>query len=841
MKNTKSIAFLLLLLLAATSLRAQSDFFTFGKAVVTDDATLAPTEAEYVFVSSQKFLRIKSNNQYDSIPAYPMAAGDRYEYHLRLSLHHGVDNYPDRKFTFTIQGAGTAISGEHKARGLAGGKCYTVDVDVVEDPINSTPRQDGGYAVQEKDAAIVILESDEGLELEVTTSVKGVRPERKVVNGKNEYTLRIPIDKKGEDPVVSVKTRDGRSNVIDVDVSGVEARQQLVYDITRIAVDAWNHMDEVNYVVFDVEPRDANAVVIIDGMRKPCQNGTYQIKLPTGVCYPYTVRAQGYYSHSGKVVASLDGKVTERVVLQPNFGALVLRCPAAMNGAVVLLDGDSVGVLPLTLERVSSGEHRLAVMKDKYKGYRTTVVIEDGKTRTQTVELSQNFAGLSFIVPEGCEVYVNDERQQVIGGRVTGDFEGTLEVVCKRPYHNATRRTVRVTPGKEQTLTLDAPTPVTCRLEIESEPQGAQIWIDGQRMDDVAPMVLPRQLIGPHTIVARMEGYCDEEQSVVLKEGEGKTLSFAMRNAVTVSFTANASAYEVLVDGQNLGCVHEGKLSVGKHKVTFRAAGYHDYETTINVPERTSINARMTPDRLAVTIMVKPGSADLYVDNVRKPVGQQFELDYGKHDVHIEADRYHAFNTSIDLQGNYKTFSYELKKKRAYDYDNLSVWALDLKGAMRLADERQYLLGPSLAITPRKMYGWGVYGTLFFAPYEDTTASSSSTNTRTSSSSSTLTFGDIKWPTYGFVAGITKRIGAADSEWDFQLYAGAGSGSNGLLVDAGVKVGFDPKESNVGLNILNLSAGVMYEPQTNNYFVTAGLSCGFAVLAASFAAALTQL
>lgn len=844
-----AFVFLAFFLLRSFGLGAQTpetNYFTFGEVREELDATLPSDEAEFVFVSHSKSLVIKSNNKSDSVPQYPVVADGRYEYHVRLKYTNGVDRYDNRLFDFTVKGNGNSFPGKKKTN-IVPGKRYTMEVEFVQMPINLSRISNGGIEVevQQQDAATVVLESE--LDLDISYEMSGVSLSKGKENGKNVYTVHIPTTSIDDNSFLYVQSQDGKSNRWDVNVSNLEARSKVVYGITRAVVRKSESecSEEMNYVVFNITPKDANAKISIDGMsEKEVEDGSYQQKLSTGAYHTYSVTSKDdyYYQSEGMVLVKCD-KVVKEVNLLPHFGTLQLKCDAEINGAEVLLDGKSVGKLPLRQDKVPSGKYQVTVKMSKYKSVSLEVVVEDGKTTTENIQLSRNFAHYSFEVPEGTNVYVNDIEQIVTRGVFEGDYEGTIEVRLEKEYHRPVSQTFTVTPGVDKKITLPAPTPITCRLEIESNRTGAHILIDGTSLTEVTPSIIENQLIGPHKVTVRLDGYCDETQSVDLKEGEYMTLSFELKNKVDVHFVVDQTQYEVEVDGESLGHVTKAPLSVGNHNIRISADGFDTYETSFTVSkEGSSVSAFLRKKLGDVTFHVTPQRSQLSVDGRGFPIGKKSSIEFGKHSVNIKADGYRTLRSTIDVRGS-ENYSFSLKPKGNQKYDELSTWGIDVKGAF---SKDRKLLGASVAITPRKFYGFGVYGNYYWLPGASWASSEnaeeaapaskgdgafvgmpeygkgSSSSTEEASTESRKTTG------YGFVGGVTKRIGAGgDSKWDWQVFCGAGGGQHGLLLDAGVKVGFEPTDfKDLHCSLINLSAGVMYEPMTNNYYATVGLSVG---------------
>ena len=331
-----------------------------------------------------------------------------------------------------------------------------------------------------------------------------------------DHTLRIVCGSSVSEKQISVYKE---SLVFRCDVNTVTARPQ--------------------YVVFAVQPK--NAVVTIDNkLYTPDEGGTVQVLLQNGA-YKYSVESKDYYSESGSFV--VDGKkLDKRVELRPAFGWLNVENTAVLNGANIYVDERSWGTIPLSRDlRLSSGEHKVRIVKHKYKPFEQIVTISDGQKLTFSPVLAADFAVVTINSAEGTEIWVNNERKGFAPWK--GELaSGTYIFEARKAGHRTTMITqdIAVDPH-EQSYKIDAPKPIMGTLDITSSPANAEIYVDGNSVGRT-PMMID-VIIGTRTVRLVKEGYGDYQSSVTVSESQ--TTSFAHKfDSVNAVFVEGKTLFE---------------------------------------------------------------------------------------------------------------------------------------------------------------------------------------------------------------------------------------------------------------------------------------------------------
>ncbi len=146
-----------------------------------------------------------------------------------------------------------------------------------------------------------------------------------------------------------------------------------------------------------------------------------------------------------------------------------------------------------------------------------TLSTPNGK-HVEKVSLRPNFANVTLNAQPGVEIYINEENmgQQSWTGKLS---PGTYSIECRKPSHKSSLKTIVVEEGKDVTLQLQAPSPITGTLSLSSNPLGAKITIDGKKYGET-PDFITDLVIGEHKVELTCAGYKSETVTVAIRENE---------------------------------------------------------------------------------------------------------------------------------------------------------------------------------------------------------------------------------------------------------------------------------------------------------------------------------
>ena len=143
--------------------------------------------------------------------------------------------------------------------------------------------------------------------------------------------------------------------------------------------------------------------------------------------------------------------------------------------------------------------------------------------------------------------------------------------------------------AKRAPASAPAPVPVVIpgQVQIDSNPQGAQIQLDGKSDPAwITPFNLTGLSAGKHLVSAGKTGYSAEIRSIDVASGSKSfvVIHLSPNNALVVANSTPPGA-EIILDGKNTGRVTPAQFAVekGSHTVVLRKAGYLEETTTADL------------------------------------------------------------------------------------------------------------------------------------------------------------------------------------------------------------------------------------------------------------------
>ncbi|MBE6234084.1 MAG: PEGA domain-containing protein [Bacteroidales bacterium] len=360
------------------------------------------------------------------------------------------------------------------------------------------------------------------------------------------------------------------------------AEQEIDVSSTSVSfnVRLQSAVDYQQFVIFKVTPADA--LVEFNGETLYVSDGMAQKLVPFGT-YDYVIASEDYHTVTGNVtVNDVNNKKVINVDLKPAYGWITIDGSSAED-ATVYIDNKLVGKAPLRREKLSSGTHKVSIVKPMYKSYEASVEITDADMTELRPILTADFASISLKAEDGVEIWVNEQKKGV--GVWTGDLaSGAYIVECRKENHRKVSQTITVTPDMEVTeFILKSPEPICGGLSIVSSPGEADIYLDGAKVGS-SPLYLPKTIIGNHILKISKSGCVDWTGKVTISEGQVAEVNATLQSGAPVTFTSNAPDAQLYVDGALMGSANGTyDLPFGSHNVICKASGKKDFSKTINV------------------------------------------------------------------------------------------------------------------------------------------------------------------------------------------------------------------------------------------------------------------
>ena len=285
-----------------------------------------------------------------------------------------------------------------------------------------------------------------------------------------------------------------------------------------------------HFVTFKIEPKGTS--LKIDGVSY-AENISQDVSpmLLDGE-YSYSVSADMYHTEEGTIV--LDGSNIEKVIrLKPAYGWLQVNDKGELKGASVFVDGNLVGKAPIKTDRLASGNHVVRIEQNMYKSFEQNVTVRDSVTFDLSPILEPKFANV--VLRSGSndgDIYINDEYKgpSPWSGRI---IFGSYQFLVRKANHRPNSIVREITAQSEGVqIMVPAPSPILGKLEIESQPSGTSIYIDGQKVG-ISPNSYDL-LIGKHTVVLEKDGFKTYKQDVEVKENETTVVKVALEEGLDI-------------------------------------------------------------------------------------------------------------------------------------------------------------------------------------------------------------------------------------------------------------------------------------------------------------------
>lgn len=256
---------------------------------------------------------------------------------------------------------------------------------------------------------------------------------------------------------------------------------------------------------------------------------------------------------------------------------VALDVTTAPPGAAVYLNGDSVGVAPLRLERPPAAEVAVRLAHPVYGALDTTVALRE------SVALDLSFPETPVLAR------ATDEQAAptgVAGGEPATDEE-TEENPTPRP--SALPSEGEAADGGELPE-ADADQPATGSLRITSTPAGAAVWIAGENVG-TTPLTRAEVPVGSLNVAVRQEGFQEAARTVAIRPGDETDVTIALDPQPAAVQLEVVPFADVWIDG------------------TLQAEGVNDVFQETLAPGTYTIEARYRGFRWARDVELTPGGS----------------------------------------------------------------------------------------------------------------------------------------------------------------------------------------------------------------------------------------
>lgn len=275
----------------------------------------------------------------------------------------------------------------------------------------------------------------------------------------------------------------------------------------------------------------------------------------------------------------LSGRL--KTIVEDEFAAQYVIFKLNPTNAIVYIDGTAYTAQSdgTVSQLLSYGLHEYRV---ELFGYKTDAgVIQVGSEKvTKEVTLSSSMATITIqCAMEEADIYVNDEKKGT--GTWTGNLAPALyKVEAKRVGYQTRLLTLNVRELEEKTVSVPEPVPLYGRVQIQSDPIDATVFIDGVEVG-TTPMLSKELQVGGHDVELRKEGYANYTTTVAVSDEQILPLRVSL---VPSGFVAQQPKPQAAVKAPKEKVPREKKVRTPSKETFYKPtgiyAGYYFYPET---------------------------------------------------------------------------------------------------------------------------------------------------------------------------------------------------------------------------------------------------------------------
>ena len=339
--------------------------------------------------------------------------------------------------------------------------------------------------------------------------------------------------------------------------------------------------------------------------------------LPEG-SHIISLKKEGYYDEEIKILCGEGKNNVIRKSLRPHVGEISIS--TAPKGAIIKIDGNTVGKSNKTIKELAVGQHTIAITKKGYLPINEIVEL----TVDQKIPLSFNlkqWAGEFSVVsePEGADVFVNGKHKGVTPLLLNGIKKGKRSILLKKDGFKNLKFKIVVKEDMEKEINKKMD-PKTGNIKVSSKPKGASIIIDGQDTNKTTPATIKKIAVGQHKIEVKKHGYILEEKEITIKNKKTARAKFDLNLwKGTLKFESNPKGVKAYINNKSActtPCIIND-LSHGQHSIKLELDGYYsqEFEFMMTQGEDNVINKKLDVSRGLVIFRSRPDEAKLHIND----------------------------------------------------------------------------------------------------------------------------------------------------------------------------------------------------------------------------------
>ena len=338
-------------------------------------------------------------------------------------------------------------------------------------------------------------------------------------------------------------------------------------------------------VVIQIDP-EPERISIKGGLLTPRFNAYFLLRSGS-----YLLKAvkQGYHPIEQPFTVTDEKSQQLRLVMEKLPGRLTITThqegqpSLPIDGATVYIDGNKIGVTPLSAFEVNAGLRQLVIKAELFQNLESQLEIE-GMGILQTLNLP--------LLPGWAEVTVATLPPHAlvsIDGVPRGETPvtlklaaGTYELKITADNYKPWQTQLEVQARQPHVLDAIQLQPADGTLTLTTKPPGANVTVGGTFVGQT-PIDISLEPDADHTLQISKAGYENSERTVRVPTAglEKLTITLVPRKGI-VHFSVTPEGAELFINGRSQGAVPQSlRLTAVTQKLKIVKKGYEPYQTTI--------------------------------------------------------------------------------------------------------------------------------------------------------------------------------------------------------------------------------------------------------------------
>jgi len=241
----------------------------------------------------------------------------------------------------------------------------------------------------------------------------------------------------------------------------------------------------------EIKSDPSNATILINGNKTGLTPETLK-NIKPGI-HQVEVIADGFENWSNSVEVTAENKSDITALLQKASGSINIK--SVPENAKIYIDGNEVGTTPTALSSIPIGAHEIEVKLDGHEDWKKSIIIKKEKELSLNAVLQINIGSINIeSYPENAKIYIDGIEAGNGPKRFTDVIVGSHEIEVLLDGYVTWKRTIKVKPEKETSLTADLEK-ISSAVEIETDKTTKASGIQKPMIDEISELEIKPEKI----------------------------------------------------------------------------------------------------------------------------------------------------------------------------------------------------------------------------------------------------------------------------------------------------------------------------------------------------------